>query len=96
MPNRHGAPQSSATICRRPDRHPYELFLRLEDIKDRTTQSRIPQSNGLVERLHRTLLDGHFRVLGRTKFYESIQEMQTSSTPTWSRTNLRGRIRIAA
>ena len=29
------------------------------------------------ERLHGTLLDEHFRVLGRTKFYESIQEMQT-------------------
>lgn len=64
-------------FCGRPDRHPYELFLWLEDIEHRTTQVRRPQSNGFVERLHRTLLDDHFRVLGRTKFYESIQEMQT-------------------
>lgn len=64
-------------FCGRPDRHPYELFLQLEDIERRTTQVRRPQSNGFVERLHRTLLDEHFRVLGRTKFYESIQEIQT-------------------
>ena len=42
----------------------------------RTTKVRRPQSNGYVERLHRTLLDEHFRVMGRTKFYESLQEMQ--------------------
>ena len=61
----------------RPDRHPYELFLQLEDIEHRTTQVRRPQSNGFVERLHRTLLDEHFRVVGRTKFYECIQEIQS-------------------
>lgn len=43
---------------------------------DHTTQVRRPQSNGFVERLHSTLLDEHFRVLGRTKFYEGVQEMQ--------------------
>ncbi|MDX9860733.1 MAG: IS481 family transposase [Rhodospirillales bacterium] len=64
-------------FCGRPDRHPYELFLQLEDIEHRTTRVRRPQSNGYVERLHRTLLDEHFRVMGRTKFYEGIAEMQT-------------------
>jgi transposase InsO family protein len=32
--------------------------------------------NGFVERLHRTLLDEHFRVMGRKKWYESIDEIQ--------------------
>ena len=63
-------------FCGRPDRHPYELFLQLEEIEHRTTKVRRPQSNGYVERLHRTLLDEHFRIMGRTKFYESIDEMQ--------------------
>ena len=63
-------------FCGRPDRHPYELFLQLEEIEHRTTRVRRPQSNGFVERLHRTLLDEHFRVMGRTKFYEGIDEMQ--------------------
>jgi transposase InsO family protein len=62
--------------CGRQDHHPFELFLQLEDIEHRTTQVRRPQSNGFVERMHRTLLDEHFRIMGRTKFYESINEMQ--------------------
>ena len=63
-------------FCGRPDSHPYELFLQLEEIEHRTTRVRRPQSNGFVERLHRTLLDEHFRVMGRKKFYETISEMQ--------------------
>ena len=63
-------------FCGRPDRHPYELFLQLEEIEHRTTRVKRPQSNGYVERLHRTLLDEHFRVMGRKKWYESVEEMQ--------------------
>ncbi len=63
-------------FCGRPDQHPYELFLQLEEIEHRTTQVRRPQSNGFVERLHRTLLDEHFRVVGRKKWYETLEEMQ--------------------
>lgn len=63
-------------FCGRPDRHPYELFLQLEGIEHRTTKARRPQSNGFVERLHRTLLDEHFRIQGRKKWYESVEEMQ--------------------
>jgi transposase InsO family protein len=52
------------------------LFLQLEGIKHRTTRIRRPQSNGVIERLHRTLLDEHFRIAGRTTWYESIEQMQ--------------------
>lgn len=62
--------------CGRPDQHPFEVFLQLEDIEHRTTQVRRPQSNGIVERLHKTILDEHFSIQGRIKFYESISEMQ--------------------
>ncbi|VXA78818.1 transposase (fragment) [Aeromonas salmonicida] len=41
----------------RPDHHPYELLLHLEEIEHRTTKVRRPQSNGFIKRLHRTLLD---------------------------------------
>jgi transposase InsO family protein len=37
---------------------------------------RRPQSNGIVGRLHRTLLDEHFRVEGRRTWFETIEEMQ--------------------
>ena len=63
-------------FCGRPDRHPYELFLQLEEIDHRTTKVNRPQSNGIVERFHRTLLDEHFRVEGRRTWFETIDEMQ--------------------
>ena len=63
-------------FCGRPDRHPYELFLQLEDIEHRTTKVGRPQSNGFIERFHRTLLDEHLRVKGRTTWYETVEEMQ--------------------
>ena len=56
--------------------NPYELFLQLEEIEHRTTRVKRPQSNGIVERLHRTLLDEHFRVEGRRTGFETIEEMQ--------------------
>lgn len=63
-------------FCGRPDRHPYELFLQLEGIEHRRTRVNRPQSNGIVERFHRTLLDEHFRVEGRRTWFETIDEMQ--------------------
>ena len=63
-------------FCGRPDRHPYELFLQLEEIEHRTTRVRRPQSNGFIERFHRTLLEEHLRIQGRTKWYEALEEMQ--------------------
>jgi transposase InsO family protein len=62
--------------CGRPDRHPYELYLQLEEIEHRTTRVKRPQSNGIVERFHRTLLDEHFRVEGRKTWFDTIEEMQ--------------------
>lgn len=63
-------------FCGREDQHPYELFLQLEGIVHKRTRVSRPQSNGIVERLHRTLLDEHFRVEGRKTWFETIEEMQ--------------------
>lgn len=41
------------------------------------TASSRPQSNGIVEHLHRTLLDEHFCVEGRKTWFDTIVEMQT-------------------
>ncbi len=62
--------------CGRPDQHPYELFLQLEEIEHRTTPVGRPQSNGYLERFHRTLLEEHLRIKGRTTWYEVLEEMQ--------------------
>jgi transposase InsO family protein len=78
----HGWPSSfrmyyGREFCGRPDRHPNEIFLQLEEIEHRTTKVRRPQCNGFIERFHRTLLDEHPRVKGRTTWHESLDEMQT-------------------
>ncbi len=67
----------SSEFCGRPGHHPYEQFLQLEGIEHRTIKVRWPQSNVFIERLHRTLLDEHFRIKGRTIWYESVGQMQT-------------------
>ncbi len=65
-------------FCSRPDRYPYELFLQLEGIESHKTRVTRPQSNGIVERLRRTLLDEHFRVEGRRTSLETGDEMQAA------------------
>ena len=38
-------------------RHEYELYLALEDIDHSRTKTKNPQTNGIVERFHKTVLD---------------------------------------
>jgi len=63
-------------LCGKPESHPYELLSALEDIEHRNTKVRSPRTNGFVERMNRTLLDEHFRIKGREKWYTAIQEIQ--------------------
>jgi len=63
-------------FCGKSQSHPYELLLALHDIEHRTTKVRSPRTNGFVERMNRTLLDEHFRIKGREKWYEGIDEIQ--------------------
>jgi len=48
----------------------------MEDIDHRTTKVRSPRTNGFVERMNRTLLDGCFRVQGRQTWYIGSDETQ--------------------
>ena len=53
------------------------LYLELNDIEHRRTRVRKPQTNGFVERFNRTVLDEFFRTAFRTKFYESVEALQS-------------------
>jgi hypothetical protein len=57
-------------------RHEYELYLAVEDIDHTRTKTRSPQTNGICERLHRTVLDEFYRVAFRKKIYRTIDELQ--------------------
>jgi len=58
------------------DAHPFELYLALNDIEHRRTKVRSPQTNGFVERFHRTVLEEFFEVKMRERFYESVEALQ--------------------
>jgi transposase InsO family protein len=63
-------------FCGAHDRHEYELYLAVEDIDHTRTKTRSPQTNGIVERFHKTMLDEFYRVAFRKKLYSSINELQ--------------------
>src|SRR5271155_2874442 len=62
--------------CGNPEHHEYELYLALEDIDHSRTKTKSPQTNGIVERFHKTVLDEFYRIAFRKKIYRSIAELQ--------------------
>jgi len=60
----------------KPEHHEYELYLQIEGIEHSKTQVRHPQSNGICERLHRTMQEEFYAVAFRKKLYNNLEEMQ--------------------
>lgn len=60
----------------KPEHHEYELYLQIEGIEHSKTQVRHPQTNGICERLHRTMQEEFYAVAFRKKLYNSLDEMQ--------------------
>ena len=63
--------------CGAHDRHEYELYLAVEDIDHTRTKVKSPQTNGICERFHKTLLDEFYRVAFRKKLYDTPDALQT-------------------
>ena len=62
--------------CGNPERHEYELYLAVEDIDHSRTKTKSPQTNGICERFHRTVLDEFYRIAFRKKVYRGIEDLQ--------------------
>ena len=62
--------------CGNPEHHEYELYLAVEDVDHTRTKTKSPQTNGIVERFHKTVLDEFYRVAFRKTIYGSIAELQ--------------------
>jgi len=62
--------------CGNPEHHEYELYLAVEDIDHSRTKTKSPHTNGIVERLHKTILNEFYRVAFRKKLYASIADLQ--------------------
>ena len=58
------------------ERHEYELYLAVEDIDHTRTKTKSPQTNGICERFHKTVLNEFYRVAFRKKIYSTLEELQ--------------------
>jgi transposase InsO family protein len=56
--------------------HKYESYLKSTIIRHTLTKVRSPETNGYIERFHRTLLDEFFLIAIRKKIYTSLEELQ--------------------
>jgi transposase InsO family protein len=63
--------------CGNPEHHDYELYLAVEDIDHTRTKTKSPQTNGICERFHKTVLNEFYRIAFRKKIYRSIAELQS-------------------
>lgn len=56
--------------------HEYQLYLALENIEHTKTKVRSPQTNGICERLHRTMQEEFYAIAFRKKLYENLELLQ--------------------
>jgi transposase InsO family protein len=57
-------------------------YLTLEDIDHSKTKAKSPQSNGICERFHKTVLDEFYCGAFRKKIYNTLDELQLD-LDTW-------------
>jgi len=58
------------------DKHLYELYLELNEIEHTKTKAKSPQTNGICERVHQTILNEFYRVTFRKKVYSDMETLQ--------------------
>ena len=68
--------------CGKAERHDYELYLAVNDIEHTKTKTRSPQTNGICERFHKTILQEFYQVTFRKKLYVDLDSLQ-ADLDTW-------------
>lgn len=62
--------------CGKIEEHDYQLYLAIRDIDHTRTKARHPQTNGIVERFHKTILNEFYNIAFRKKIYSSLEDLQ--------------------
>ncbi|NDH09835.1 MAG: IS481 family transposase [Gammaproteobacteria bacterium] len=62
--------------CGKVEHHDYQLYLAINDIEHTKTKVQSPQTNGICERFHKTILQEFYQVTFRKKIYETIDALQ--------------------
>ncbi len=68
--------------CGKVETHDYELFLGINDIEHTKTKAASPQTNGICERFHKTILQEFYQITFRKKIYRSMDDLQID-LDTW-------------
>ena len=68
--------------CGKAEKHDYQLYLAINDIDHTKTKARHPQTNGICERFHKTILQEFYQVTFRKKIYTDIEMLQ-SDLDSW-------------
>jgi transposase InsO family protein len=58
------------------DQHDHQLYLAINDIEHTKTKAHSPQTNGICERFHRTILREFYQVVFRKKLYSRLDDLQ--------------------
>lgn len=62
--------------CGVAEHHDYQLYLALNDIEHTKTKAQSPQTNGICERFHKTILNEFYCVTLRKKIYDNVESLQ--------------------
>jgi transposase InsO family protein len=62
--------------CGKVEQHEYQLYLAVNDIDHTRTKAQSPQTNGICERFHKTILNEFYQVAFRKKIYATLEELQ--------------------
>jgi transposase InsO family protein len=62
--------------CGKLEQHDYQLYLAMNDIEHTKTKAQSPQTNGICERFHKTILQEFYQVTFRKKLYQTIEALQ--------------------
>ena len=62
--------------CGKAEHHDYQLYLALNDIEHTKTQVPSPQTNGICERFHKTILQEFYQITFRKNIYTDIESLQ--------------------
>ena len=61
----------------RVEQHDYQLYLAINNIDHTRTKAMSPQTNGICERFHKTILNEFYQVTFRKKLHSTIEDLQT-------------------
>jgi transposase InsO family protein len=68
--------------CGKVEQHDFELYLAINGIEHSKTKARHPQTNGICERFHKTILQEFYQITFRKKIYDTIEGLQ-EDLDTW-------------